>query len=256
MLHKGREAGMLDKIVEIEGLTKVFSNKRGIHDVSMTVERGDIYGFFGPNGAGKTTVMKIMAGLSRANKGKVRLFGYDVATHYEQAMAKVGALIETAEAYNYMSGRRNLELAARFYPGLAKHRLDEVLEIVGLTPYQHEKAGQYSLGMKQRLGIASAILSKPELLILDEPTNGLDIEGMVQIREIILKLAKEERITFLISSHLIHEMELMCNRIGIIYGGKLIREGIQSELLADRFASLEQLFLYEISEERRLIAHA
>jgi ABC-2 type transport system ATP-binding protein len=246
----------MEKIVEIEGLTKVFSNARGIHDVTMTVERGDIYGFFGPNGAGKTTVMKIMTGLSRANKGKVRLFGYDVATHFEQAMAKVGVLIETAEAYTYMSGRRNLELAARFYPEVNNRRLDEVLEIVGLSAFQHEKVSQYSLGMKQRLGLASAILSKPELLILDEPTNGLDIEGMVQIREIILKLAKEEQITFLISSHLIHEMELMCNRIGIIYGGKLIREGVPSELLEGRFASLEELFLHEISEERKVAQHA
>jgi ABC-2 type transport system ATP-binding protein len=246
----------MEKIVEIEGLTKVFSNTRGIHEVTMTVERGDIYGFFGPNGAGKTTVMKIMTGLSRANKGEVRLFGYDVATHFEQAMAKVGVLIETAEAYTYMSGRRNLELAARFYPEVNKQRMDEVLKIVGLSPFQHEKVSQYSLGMKQRLGLASAILSKPELLILDEPTNGLDIEGMVQIREIILKLAKEEQITFLISSHLIHEMELMCNRIGIIYGGKLIREGVPSELLAGRFASLEELFLHEISEERKVAEHA
>jgi ABC-2 type transport system ATP-binding protein len=246
---------MMQKIVEIEGLTKVFSNKRGIHDVTMTVEHGDIYGFFGPNGAGKTTVMKIMTGLARANKGKVRLFGYDVETHFEQAMAKVGVLIETAEAYTYMSGRRNLELAARFYPEVEKQRIDEVLEIVGLTSFQHEKVAGYSLGMKQRLGLASAILSRPELLILDEPTNGLDIEGMVQIREIILKLAKEERITFLISSHLIHEMELMCNRIGIIYGGKLIREGVPSALLEGRFATLEELFLHEVSEERKVAAH-
>jgi ABC-2 type transport system ATP-binding protein len=246
----------MQKIVEIEGLTKVFSNNRGIHDVNMTVERGDIYGFFGPNGAGKTTVMKIMTGLARANRGKVRLFGYDVSTHFEQAMAKVGVLIETAEAYTYMSGRRNLELAARFYPEVDKQRIDDVLEIVGLTSFQHEKAAQYSLGMKQRLGLASAILSRPELLILDEPTNGLDIEGMVQIREIILKLAKEERISFLISSHLIHEMELMCNRIGIIYGGKLIREGVPSALLEGRFATLEELFLHEVSEERKVAAHA
>jgi ABC-2 type transport system ATP-binding protein len=246
----------MEKVVEIEGLTKTFSNQRGIKDVTMTVRRGDIYGFFGPNGAGKTTVMKIMAGLSRANKGKVKLFGYDVATQYEQAMAKVGVLIETAEAYNYMSGRRNLELAARLYPDVPKQRVDEVLELVDLHRFQHEKVGQYSLGMKQRLGIAAAILSRPELLILDEPTNGLDIEGMAHIREIMLQLAKEEQITFLISSHLIHEMDLMCNRIGIIHGGKLIREGLKTELLDGRFASLEEFFIHEIKEERRSAAHA
>jgi ABC-2 type transport system ATP-binding protein len=216
-------------VVEINNVTKVFNNLRGIHSVNMTVQRGDIYGFFGPNGAGKTTVMKIMTGLSQAQQGEVKLFGFDVKTQYEQAMAKVGVLIETAEAYTYMSGRRNLEQAARLYLGVSKQRIDEVLEIVGLTPFQHEKVGGYSLGMKQRLGLAAAMLSKPELLILDEPTNGLDIEGMVQIREIILKLAREERITFLISSHLIHEMELMCNRIGIIHQGKLVREGLVSD---------------------------
>lgn len=246
----------METIVEIEGLTKTFRNKRGVWDISLNVNRGDIYGFFGPNGAGKTTVMKIMAGLSRADKGKVRLFGHEVSAHYEQAMAKVGVLIETAEAYDYMSGRKNLELAARLYPGLPRGRVDEVLELVGLTDYQREKVGQYSLGMKQRLGLASAVLSKPELLILDEPTNGLDIEGMVQIREVITLLSREEQTTFFISSHLIHEMELMCNRIGILYGGKLIREGFQSELLEGRFATLEELFLHEVKEERKAIAHA
>lgn len=246
----------MEAIVEIERLTKLFRNQRGIHDISLNVRKGDIYGFFGPNGAGKTTVMKIMAGLSRADKGNVRLFGYDVSTHYEQAMAKVGVLIETAEAYNYMSGRKNLELAARMYPGLPSKRVEEVLELVGLRSYQHEKVGHYSLGMKQRLGLAAAILSKPELLILDEPTNGLDIEGMVQVREIILQLARQEQITFFLSSHLIQEMELMCNRIGILYDGKLIREGLQSELLEGRFATLEELFLHEVKEERRAISHA
>ncbi|TVY01236.1 ABC transporter ATP-binding protein [Cohnella terricola] len=245
----------MDTIVEIEGLTKTFRNRRGIRDISLSVRRGDVYGFFGPNGAGKTTVMKIMAGLSRADRGKVRLFGHDVAANYEQAMAKVGVLIETAEAYGYMSGRKNLEMAARFYPGLPASRVDEVLELVGLSNVQRERVDQYSLGMKQRLGLAAAVLSKPELLVLDEPTNGLDIEGTVHIREIILRLAREERTTFFLSSHLVHEMELMCNRIGILHEGKLIREGPRSELLGGRFATLEELFLHEVREERRAIAH-
>jgi ABC-2 type transport system ATP-binding protein len=196
-----------------------------------------------------------MTGLARAQQGEVKLFGHPVSTHYEQAMAKVGVLIETAEAYSYMSGRRNLELAARFYPGIDKHRIDEVLEIVGLTLFQKEKVAGYSLGMKQRLGLAAAMLSKPELLILDEPTNGLDIEGMVHIREIIMHLAREERITFLISSHLIHEMELMCNRMGIIHQGRLVREGLVSEI-AQGSATLEEAYLREIKEVRRLAAHA
>ncbi|MEK8127545.1 ATP-binding cassette domain-containing protein [Paenibacillus filicis] len=245
----------MKSVVEIRQLTKKFSNQRGIEDVNITVEQGDIYGFFGPNGAGKTTVMKIMTGLSRADRGEVRLFGHSVKTHYEEAMAKVGVLIETAEAYTYMSARRNLELAARFYPGIGRQRIDEVLDIVGLAPYQNEKVAGYSLGMKQRLGLAAAMLSKPELLILDEPTNGLDIEGMVQIREIIVRLAREERITFLISSHLIHEMELMCNRIGILHQGRLVREGLVAEL-REEGGTLEQAYLREIEDVRRLAAHA
>ncbi|MEC0227517.1 ABC transporter ATP-binding protein [Paenibacillus alba] len=245
----------MNAIVEIRNLTKMFKNNRGIHQVNMTVQQGDIYGFFGPNGAGKTTVMKIMTGLTRAQQGEVKLFGHNVSTHYEQAMAKVGVLIETAEAYNYMSGRKNLELAARFYPQISKQRVDEVLEIVGLTPFQKEKVAGYSLGMKQRLGLAAAMLSKPELLILDEPTNGLDIEGMVHIREIIMHLAKEDKITFLISSHLIHEMELMCSRMGIIQQGRLVREGLVSEISSGS-ASLEEAYLREIKEVRRLAANA
>ncbi|OPH52085.1 ABC transporter [Paenibacillus ferrarius] len=245
----------MNAIVEIRNLTKMFKNTRGIHQVNMTVQQGDIYGFFGPNGAGKTTVMKIMTGLTRAQQGEVKLFGHNVSTHYEQAMAKVGVLIETAEAYNYMSGRKNLELAARFYPQISKQRVDEVLEIVGLAAFQKEKVAGYSLGMKQRLGLAAAMLSKPELLILDEPTNGLDIEGMVHIREIIMHLAKEDKITFLISSHLIHEMELMCNRMGIIHQGRLVREGLVSEISSGS-ASLEEAYLREIKEVRRLAANA
>ncbi|MCD1259625.1 ATP-binding cassette domain-containing protein [Paenibacillus athensensis] len=244
----------MDVIAAVEGLTKVYRNGRGIHEVTMTVREGDIYGFFGPNGAGKTTVMKIMTGLSRAQRGSVKLFGQAIDTHYEQAMAQTGALIETAEAYAYMSARRNLELAARFYPQTDGKRIDEVLELVGLAPFADEKVKQYSLGMKQRLGIAAALLSRPRLLILDEPTNGLDIEGMVQIRELIVRLAREQRITFLISSHLIHEMELMCNRIGIMHQGRLIREAEVAELKADG-STLEAAYLREIGQMRGLAAH-
>ncbi|XID92622.1 ABC transporter ATP-binding protein [Paenibacillaceae bacterium WGS1546] len=245
----------MDGIVEIEGLTKTYRNRRGIREIGLTVRKGDVYGLFGPNGAGKTTVMKIMTGLSRADRGTVRLFGHDVAEHYERAMAKVGVLIETAEAYVYLSGRKNLELAARLYPDLPAARVDEVLELVGLGGAKHEKVGHYSLGMKQRLGLAAAMLSKPELLVLDEPTNGLDIEGAAHIREAILRLAREEGTTFFLSSHLVHEMELLCSRIGILYDGRLIREGSKTELMDGRFDTLEELFLHEVREERRA-AHA
>jgi ABC-2 type transport system ATP-binding protein len=246
----------METVLEIESLTKTYSNGRGIEDISLQVRRGDIYGCFGPNGAGKTTLMKAVAGLCRIDRGRVRVFGFDAAAHFEQAMMKTGLLIERAEAYEYMSGYKNLEMALRYYPNMAKSRIDEVLELVGLAPYKKDKVETYSLGMKQRLGIAAAIISKPELLILDEPTNGLDIEGMVEIRELILRLAREERITFFISSHLVHEMELICNRIGIMYNGKLIREGKLSELLDGSYASLEDYFVQQVREERRTARHA
>lgn len=245
----------MEAVLEIEGLTKTYKNGRGIENITLQVRKGDLYGFFGPNGAGKTTVMKTIARLCRADSGRVRIFGHDVTTHFEQAMRNVGLLIEKAEAFEYMSGYQNLEMALRFYPNMGKKRIGEVLELVGLAPFAKDKVENYSLGMKQRLGIASAILSKPELLILDEPTNGLDIEGMVEIRELILELAKEESITFFVSSHLIHEMELICNRIGIVYDGKLIREGQLSDILDGSYPSLEDYFVKQMREERRASLH-
>jgi ABC-2 type transport system ATP-binding protein len=239
-----------EAVLDIHGLSKTYKNNRGIDNITLQVSRGDVYGFFGPNGAGKTTVMKIVAGLVRADRGNVRLFGHDVNERYEDAMKHVGVLIEKAEAFEYMSGYKNLEMAARLYPQLAITRVDEVLELVGLAANKKEKVGHYSLGMKQRLGIASAILSKPELLIMDEPTNGLDIEGMFDIRELIRQLANEERITFFLSSHLISEMEMICNRIGILHNGKLIQEGSMDELVQASGQSLETYFVQQIRAER------
>ncbi|NHN30866.1 ABC transporter ATP-binding protein [Paenibacillus agricola] len=247
---------MSEPIIQLDSLSKTYKNGRGVHNISLEVRRGEVYGFFGPNGAGKTTVMKMLVGLSQADTGSARLFGYDVITHFTQAMQKTGVLIETAEAFEYMSGSANLALAARFYPELGKGRIDEVLELVGLLPYKQEKVAGYSLGMKQRLGLAAALLSKPELLILDEPTNGLDIEGMVDMRELMVSLAREQGMTFFISSHMIQEMELMCSRIGIIVEGRLVREGALNELVDGvHVASLEQLFMASVKQERGKAAH-
>jgi len=245
----------MENIIEVSGLTKKYSNNRGIDHMSFNVAKGEIYGFFGPNGSGKTTVMKILTGLCRADKGKASLFGYDITSQFELAMGKVGTLIETADAYTYMSGYQNLVMASRFYPSLPRKRVDEVLELVGLAPYGKEKVAKYSLGMKQRLGLASALLSSPELVILDEPTNGLDIQGMVDVRETIIRLAKEQGITFFISSHLINEMELMCSRIGIINRGRFLKEASRSELEQSPNRSLEQYYLAQISEERESVPY-
>src|SRR5690606_17846567 len=156
---------------------------RGVRDISFEVAKGDIFGFIGPNGAGKTTILKIIMGLIHQDQGSVRILGHNVTEQFEQAIERVGCMIETADAYEYMSAFDNLKLAARFYPELPKSRIDEVLEQVGLTPYKKEKVSGFSFGMKQRLALGSALLSKPELVILDEPTNGLDFEGILDFRK-------------------------------------------------------------------------
>lgn len=243
----------MEKVLEVKGLTKLYRNGRGIKDITFDVYRGEVFGFLGPNGAGKTTTMKIITGLCKADKGGVSMFGHDVEKAFEKAMSKVGCVIETVEAYEYLSASRNLEMQARYYEGLGKNRISEVLELVGLEKYKREKVSCFSLGMKQRLGLAAAILSKPELVILDEPANGLDIEGTVDIRNIIKRLAQEEKITFFISSHMIHEMEITCDRIGIIDGGRLIRTGVVKELLSD-YNSLEDYFISQVKEDRGRLA--
>lgn len=246
----------MEPIIEVEQAAKLHRNGRGIRDISLTVYRGDIFGLFGPNGAGKTTLLKLITGLCAPDRGNVRLFGHPVAERFEQAMKRVGCLIETADAYEYMSAYDQMRMAARFYPDLPAGRIAETLECVGLTPYAHEKVRNYSLGMKQKLAIALALLSEPELVILDEPTNGLDIEGRVEFRNLVWRLAREKGIAFLISSHLIQEMERQCNRIGILYGGSLIRQGTMEELTGEGQTSLEQLYLSEIQQVKGSAAHA
>jgi ABC-2 type transport system ATP-binding protein len=241
----------MEKVLEIKGLTKTYKNGRGIRDIGFEVSKGDIYGFLGPNGSGKTTVIKIITGLIRPDAGEVRIFGHDLNDSFEQAMAKVGCLVDTAEAYGHLTAYKNLELAAGFYRDLKKLRIDEVLEEVGLGRFKREKVQDFSLGMKQRLGIAQAILAEPELVVLDEPVNGLDIEGMVEIRETILRLAREKQTTFFISSHLIHEVEQVCSRVGIIMDGRLVDQCDTAEVLNRTHGSLEGYYLERIGRERR-----
>jgi ABC-2 type transport system ATP-binding protein len=241
----------MEKVLEVKNLTKIYKNGRGIRDINFDIFEGDVYGFLGPNGAGKTTVMKIITGLCRAQKGEVKIFGYDIAAEPEKAWQRVGNMIENAVVYEYMSGYKNLLLASRFYKDVTDARIDEVLELVDLLPFKHEKAAGYSLGMKQRLGLAAALLSKPAFVILDEPTNGLDVEGTVKVRDIITQLSHEQNVTFFISSHLIHEIEMMCNKIGIINNGQLIKEGLVSDLINNQEETLESFFIKQVREERR-----
>jgi len=237
--------------IEITGLTKLYKNGRGISDLNLRVDQGDVFGFLGPNGAGKTTAMKMMAGLMKPDRGDVKIFGSSVLESYVDAMKHVGCIIETAESYPYLTANDNLKLFARFYPQVDQRRIDECLEITGMLKYKHEKAKKYSLGMKQRLGVAAAILSNPKLLILDEPLNGLDVEGMLEMRRLIKRLSAEEGTTFFISSHLIHDVELTCTRIGVVYGGKLVNEDYTSNILSN-YSSLENYFVSEVDRNGRV----
>lgn len=245
----------MEKVIEITNLTKTYPNNRGIEDINLDIYKGDIFGFLGPNGAGKTTAMKIMTGLIRPQRGDVKLFGYSVLEEYEKAIADVGSIIEIAESHPYLTAFENLKQMSRYYPDVDNNRIDEVLEQTGMLKYKHEKPKKFSLGMKQRLGIAAAILSRPKLLILDEPLNGLDVEGMIDIRRLILRLAEEQQTTFFISSHLIHDVELTCTRIGVILNGKMLSVQSMSDILQN-YATLENYFVSEVERNGRISSSA
>ena len=235
----------MDKAIVIEDLSKIYKNNRGIQSLNLEIERGEIFGFLGPNGAGKTTTMKIMVGLMKADKGDVKINGYSISNEYENAMKDIGCIVENVTPFSYLSAYENMQLCGRFHNEVNGTRIDECLEITGLIKYKNEKIKNYSLGMKQRLGIAMAILSNPKIIILDEPFNGLDVEGMVEMRELIINLSKKNKTTFFISSHLIHDIELTCDKVGILYGGKLISVEKTSNILKN-YSSLENYYLSEV----------
>jgi ABC-2 type transport system ATP-binding protein len=241
----------MEKIIEIKNLSKIYKNGRGITDINLDIHKGDIFGFLGPNGAGKTTAMKIMTGLIKPDSGDVKINGYSVLESFEKAMEKVGSLIETAEAYPFLTAYENLKQFSRYYKNIDDNRIDEVLELTGILKYKSEKPRKFSLGMKQRLGIAAAILSRPEVVILDEPLNGLDVEGMIDMRNMIKNLAEIEQTTFFISSHLIHDVELTCTSIGVLYNGRLINVDSTKNIL-NNYASLENYFVSEVERNGRL----
>ncbi|MGI6039943.1 MAG: ABC transporter ATP-binding protein [Eubacteriales bacterium] len=239
----------MEKILEVKGLTKLYKNGRGASDINLELEKGDVVGLLGPNGSGKTTIMKAIVGLVHANAGSVRIFGCDISTDFECAMERVGCLIEAPAIYENMTAAKNLKLAARYYPNIDEKRITDVLRIVRLDKYKKDKVGRFSLGMKQRLGLALALLSEPELLILDEPANGLDIEGIVEIREIILRLAEEKGITFLISSHIAVEIEKTCNKVVVLHEGEMLSLDSMEDALK-RNPTLEDYYLEKVREKR------
>lgn len=212
----------MENLLEVKNINKFFGRKQVLKDVSFTLKEGEILGFIGPNGAGKTTTIKLILGLQSIGSGEVVLNGYNLKKDFEMAIEKVGAIVESPDLYMYMSGRKNLELIANMYKGIKKERIDEVVKLVGLEARIKDKVSKYSLGMRQRLGIAAAILHKPNVLILDEPTNGLDPEGIKEIRDLLKTLAKQEKIGILISSHNLSELENIVTDVCLIKNGEIV----------------------------------
>ena len=210
-------------VVQLQHATKRIGGKNIVNDLSFDIPAGEVFGFLGPNGAGKTTTIRMMVGLIKISQGDIFIKGHSITKDFNRAIRNVGAIIENPDLYKYLTGYQNLKHYARMASGVSKTRIDEIIEIVGLKERIQDKVSTYSLGMRQRLGIAQALLHRPSLLILDEPTNGLDPAGIHELRNYLKKLAHEEGVAVFVSSHLLSEMELMCDRVGIIQQGKLIR---------------------------------
>jgi ABC-2 type transport system ATP-binding protein len=209
-------------IVQFKNITKRIRNKTIIDSITFDINEGEVFGFLGPNGAGKTTTIRMLFGLISITKGDILISGHNNKHEFEAAISKVGGIIENPEMYKYLTGYQNLLQAANMYKNITKERIDEVMELVGLDKRVHDKVKTYSLGMKQRLGLAQALLHSPSLIVLDEPTNGLDPAGIHELRGYLRNLAEKQNIAIFISSHQLNEMELMCDRIGVIQNGKLI----------------------------------
>src|ERR1041384_7425477 len=223
---------MPDVILQTQSLTKRFGRRTAVDKLTLHVKRGDIYGFLGPNGAGKSTTLRMLLGLIRPSAGKIEFPIQGVHWNYLRARSRIGAIIETPAFYENFSARRNLQLLASLSGGVQPKRVEEVLDIVGLKERAHDPVKEFSYGTRQRLGIAQALLPTPQLIILDEPTNGLDPQGIQQTRQLIRRLRDELKLTVLLSSHLLVEVEQLCNRVGIIHEGRLLYEGGPETLVA------------------------
>lgn len=226
-------------VLNVNGITKIYGERAAVNNVSFQIERSEIYGLIGQNGAGKTTIIKIITGLSKATSGNVYICGYNVESNFENAIKNVGGIIENPELYSYMSGMDNLKYFASLYENINKNKIDEIVALVGMENRINDKVKTYSLGMKQRVGIAQALLHDPKLLILDEPTNGLDPNGIKEMRNFLKRLAKEKGISILISSHILAEMELICDKIGIIDNGMIVENKTMEELQKGLDASVK-----------------
>lgn len=236
-------------IVETKNLVKVFNKVKSVDNVNLKIKEGEIYGFLGPNGAGKSTTIKMLLGLIRANSGEVYIFGKSIKENREEILKNIGALVESPSYYGHLTAYENLDILKRMLK-LNKEEIEEKLKLVNLWEERNKKVNEFSLGMKQRLGIAQALMGNPKLLILDEPTNGLDPAGIIEIRNLIRYLAKEKKITIIISSHILNEIELVATEVGVINKGKLLYQGSLEDLKKN--STNEVIIGLEKKEEKAL----
>ncbi|MBM7651784.1 ABC transporter ATP-binding protein [Neobacillus cucumis] len=229
----------METIVELRDVTKVIRGRTIIDQISFQVNKGEVFGFLGPNGAGKTTTIRMIVGLMGITSGDILIGGNSIKTQFEDAVGHIGAIVENPEMYKFLTGYQNLVHYARMTKGITKEKIAETIELVGLSNRIHDKVKTYSLGMRQRLGLAQCLLHDPEVLILDEPTNGLDPAGIREIRDYVRLLAREKNMAVIVSSHLLSEMEMMCDRIGIIQDGRLIDVQLVREFVHGSGAAFE-----------------
>lgn len=222
---------MKEEILLLDNVHKTINGTEIIKGISFSIKAGEVLGFLGPNGSGKSTTLRMIVGLSKPTEGQIKICGNSIVKNYVKAMSNVGCIIEGPDLYNYMTGSDNLEMLAVMNKNISKQDIISAATIVGMEKHLKEKVGTYSLGMKQRMGVAQAIMNKPRLLILDEPTNGLDPSGINEFRNLINRFAKEENMAVLISSHLMSEIELICDNVSIIKNGAILKNAVVKELL-------------------------
>jgi ABC-2 type transport system ATP-binding protein len=239
---------MESSLVQLKNVKKKIGKKEIIKGLTFDVYPGEVFGFLGPNGAGKTTTIRMMMGLMSITEGEIIIADKNITTEYSEAIQYVGGIVENPEMYKFLTGYQNLIHFSRMHKGITKQRIDEVIELVGLQNRIRDKVKTYSLGMRQRLGLAQALLHKPKLLILDEPTNGLDPAGIREIRDYMRKLAREEGLAVIVSSHLLSEMEMMCDRIAIIQQGSIVDVKAINDFVSEKKTDI-QLFSCEPKTE-------
>lgn len=239
---------MANTILEIKNLSKSFGKRKVIDNISLEVKEGEVYGFLGPNGSGKTTTIKMILRLIDNDGGEIKVNGYDTKKQFEKAMEYIGAIVENPDMYKYMTGRDNLKLHARIR-NVDSKRIDEVLDLVGLKDRADEKVGKYSLGMKQRLGLALTLLHKPKILVLDEPTNGLDPAGIKQLRDILKEIAHNDGVAVFVSSHILSEMQLMCDKVAVLDNGKIVKT---EEITNDEESGIENIEIRVNNKEKAI----